>query len=201
MPVFTSVYLLPPSLSVADVQTALNARWQLTWGPAQPVRRDYFDTQDARLASAGGVLQAKRSATVLGLIYEDLRNGKPMASCRAQQLPAMAKDLPPGILRDTLTPILGDRRLVNELVVESALSGWRIARVDQSAVRLVVETGRCRARETADWRELAPRITVVPATGPSEAAQHVALYLEERLGLQAQTLTRLAQARQEIAPA
>lgn len=186
-------FLLPAGWGGEQLAARLAASWTVTPEPATRVLRHYLDSADRCMAANGATLQAKLAGDVLGLVYEELASGKPVASCRAHRVPERVADVPAGVLRDLLEPIVGDRPLVSIARLDGEVRALRVGRDGDTVARLVVESGRCSDGRGGAERELAARVTLVGARGRERAAQALARYLAGELGLAHCPATRLAQ--------
>lgn len=177
-----------------QLASSLDGSWCLVADAPRRVRRCYLDTSDRRLAAHGGILLAKRSGQVLGLIFEELASGKPMASRRAGDLPAQVGDIPPGMLRDMLLPMADTQPLQVMARVDGEIGVWRVMQGGDTVARLLVESGQCRRGEHGRAYILAPRITLVPVRGHDGPRDALMAWLAGEPRLTPCRGTRLAQA-------
>lgn len=188
-----AAYLLPDDLSATALEARLAARLSLEPEDGGDIQRVYLDTFDWRLHDAGGPLVAKQSDRVLGLIWEDARNGKAMASCRAARIPSRPDELPPGVLRDALAPVVEMRVLLPLARVHSRTRLLRVLDGERKTVaRLRLESDSYADGEGKPSGEPTNRLTLVPVKGYARAADRVAQLLEQELGLSAGAPTRAA---------
>lgn len=173
-------YLLPHGMTAPALRAALATHFELESEASNVVDRAYFDTFE------GLVHQAQMS-----LLWERDRlqlidaGGREVAGLGLREAPAVVRtsDLPPGLLRDRLAPVIEVRaatRLVRMRVRR------RVARVLDSerktVARLNIEEPSIVVGERARKR-LAPRLTVVGVRGYDKALSRVRRIVEDEVGL------------------
>lgn len=186
------LYLIPADLNLLAVRDDLSP------GRTSSVERVYVDTVDLALETSGRALQIKQSSRVLGAVLEALHNGKPLASSRLNIWPSATAELPAGHLKHVLTDALGVQPLAEVLALRSDLTGMVLA---GARGRVLVErvTGRW-AGETA-WRPLTTRLSLVSRGRDDELLGAFRHWLERDQGISEVQVTRLQQARAELAHA
>lgn len=188
-------YLLPAPLDGEGLLARLAAHWPLQEEPAVTVERCYLDSFDWRLYRAGSRLQAKDTGRVLGLAWEDARNGKPMASCRVDAVPRWPTDIPPGVLRDAITPLLAMRALLPQARLRSRNRLWRVLNDDRkTVVRLLLEEADCLDGQGRVVGAMVPRLTLVQVKGYHKPARRLARFLSRELALPRAGRSRLEEA-------
>jgi len=160
-----------------------------------PERRDetYFDTFDWRLYRRGLVLVSVREGRESWLELQT-KDGTLEARTRAGEPPAFGASLPAGAVRAVVAPLIGPRRLIQRLRRTSTVRGLRVLdAADKTVARVEMEQARAAAAGPGktSWRELAPRVRVVPVTGYDEAHARVERFVEAETGLAREERSRL----------
>jgi CHAD domain-containing protein len=167
--------VLPPSLDPAKAVELLGERLTLSAGRASSAERVLLDTFDGRLRSAG-----LRAEVVSGelVLYE---SGSPVRRAlvgRAKRY--LASELPEGVVRDRLAPVLGPRALLPRARVRSAVQPLAMLDGDSKTVaRLAIE----RASVTGGG-DLSPRLLIRPVLGYDKAYARAVRAARERLGFE-----------------
>ena len=172
--------LLPPDIGAAEIAAAVDDRYTVAEGPAATDERAYLDSHDARLRSAGLVLERRG---------RELRLREPGRPDRVGEVPAgrsdrlLADDLPDGPLRARIGPELENRAALPRAQVRSRVEHLRVLNGDEkTVVRIVVE-----AAETLHHgspQRLRSRVGLRPVLGYDKAFERVRVALEEVLGLE-----------------
>jgi CHAD domain-containing protein len=188
-------YSPPAGTQPADLQRRLNGAWRTRLESPGDVVRCYLDTFDWRIYRSGSLLVAKQSARVLGLIWEDRRHAKPLASCRVETLPRWPEDVPAGVLRDRLSPVVEMRALLPMARVRSRSWVLRVLNEDDKTVaRLLLEQSECLTEGKQIIAALTPRLTLIPVKGYNKSAKRLAHFLEQDLALPLAADNRLEEA-------
>ena len=101
-------FTFPPSALPGVLDVLAGAGFEI--GPAAPTRRTLLDTFDGRLHAAGLRLEARTDGIVTELVLRD--GGRAPVHSAVGEVPRRAGELPAGLLRDRLTPVLDVRALL-----------------------------------------------------------------------------------------
>ncbi len=144
----------------------------------------YYDSFDWRIFTAGGNLTAiDRGGEVEISWHKD--DGASLHQCRLRKLPAFVWDLPPGRLRDDLTPILKMRRLLPVVEVKRRGQLLRVLdREEKTVARVVIEEAFARAPGGGGETPLASYLRLLPVRGYAKAQRKVLRLIEGELGLE-----------------
>ena len=166
--------VLPPSLDPARAVELLGERLTLAPGRPSSSERVLLDTFDGRLRSAGLRAEAVDGELVLS------EQGAPVrrASVAAGAPRYLVDDLPPGVVRDRLAPVLGVRALLPRARVRTAVQPLAMLDAEEKTVaRLAIE--RC---SVAGAGELTPRLEIRPVLGYDKAYARAVRAARDRLG-------------------
>ena len=172
-------YLLGDGLRFAGAPRALAVEMPLRTGSVQRVERRFYDTFDGRLYAAG--LSCVWSDGRLVLLDGDAELASGHLAVGRDRL--LARDLPPGTLRDALAVIVDVRALL--LVVQVRARIRTLALLDderKTVVRAVVEELSV-VRAGRRPQPLEPRLRLVSVRGYDRALERVQDALEQRIGL------------------
>ena len=140
-----------------------------------------YDTFDWRLFAQSLTLQRCGEDLVLGA----LSDGVPLHSLREISPPRFVWDLPEGIFKDTLSPIIKERALLELATAHTWSTTYRILNNDEKTVaRLVYSQVRATATENAP--PLVSTLTLLPLRGYAKQARRLAEVLQENLVLSPQ---------------
>jgi CHAD domain-containing protein len=142
-----------------------------------------LDTFDRRVLKAGGFLELEATGQGRRLRWWPPGGGGPEAETAVAAEPRFVSDLPPGRLRETLTPILDVRAVLPVVTLRSRLrpldlldpAGKTVARVHLEEHRVLGPGRRPRG-----WVR---RLRLLPVRGYDEAARAVETAARDRLGL------------------
>jgi CHAD domain-containing protein len=173
--------ILPSSLDRAADLALLEERLAIRRGRARTSDRVVLDTFDGRLRSEG--LRAERPAGAGAIELHEA--GAPV---RRAEVPRarrhLAEELPPGAVRDRLTPVLEERALLPAVRLRSAVQPLSVVDGDaKTVVRLEIEHPELIGAGTR--REpLAVRLSVRPVLGYERAFERTLATLRDELGLE-----------------
>jgi CHAD domain-containing protein len=126
------------AVEVEAVAAALQPRFAVAAGPEQTVTRTWLDTFDWRLHSAGISLEYVDGGPLILQMPDGTRLQAPSTGLK---WPAQAHDLPAGLLRDSLAPIIAPRALLPVVTVHCAAQESRVLNTDEKTVaRLLTES-------------------------------------------------------------
>jgi CHAD domain-containing protein len=178
-------YLFPADVAPQAVKDLIAARLHCVEEPAEAVRRRFFDDFDWGAYLAGGAIEERRAGSGHELIWHDLSDEGAVLPQAVDAMPAFARDLPPGALRDKLTAVVGLRRLLPLVTLDTELRAMRLLGDDDNLVaRLVIEESRLdQALPAASGRSLAARLRLISLRGQEAAFAEVDGVLRGELGL------------------
>ncbi len=125
------------AVAVDALEAALQPKFAVAAGPERAVSQTWLDTFDWRLHAAGILLEYADD----GPLTAHLPDGSRLqSSLPARGWPAHAEDMPPGLLRDALAPIVAPRALLAVATVHRTARENRVLNSDEKTVaRLVIE--------------------------------------------------------------
>ncbi len=125
------------TVAVDVLDAALRPKFAVTAGPERVVAQTWLDTFDWRLHAAGISLEYADD----GPLVAHLPDGSQLqSSLPARGWPAHAADMPRGLLRDALAPIVAPRALLPVATVHRIARESRVLNSDEKTVaRLVIE--------------------------------------------------------------
>ncbi|MBL6986404.1 MAG: CHAD domain-containing protein [Methylobacter sp.] len=144
----------------------------------------YYDSFDWRLYSndiccefnqvKSIPLRSRKTASVLTL--RSIKNDRVITSVALHKVPIFSKLFRPGIMHDTLEPILEMRALLTVCTLEYEVYHLNILNKDEKIIlRLMIE----------EYGMLNNRVILQPVKGYDKAAEHIAELMTEKLGLTA----------------
>lgn len=164
------------------LEAVLQPKFTIAIGPEHALSRTWLDTFDWRLHSAGITLECADQGPLTGHFPNGARLQSPLPD---QTWPAPAEDLPTGLLRDALAPIITPRALLPVVTVRGTARESRVLNVDEKTVaRLLTES-----REDGTTR-----LVVQPLRGYERQADEIAGRLATVDGFTAVTTTPYAEA-------
>jgi len=160
---------------------ALGTRFTVFSDEPADDRMTFLDTFDWRIYRAGLVLTARSTGgkTVLWLATRD---GPDLGQLVLSLMPGFTRDLPSGVVRKTLEPVVEMRRL--KPVVTLVDHDQRLRVVDdleKTVVRVVLRTGEASAGESTG--AIRPLLLLFPIRGYGSALTRVRAFLEDDVGL------------------
>ncbi|MDT5257729.1 MAG: hypothetical protein QOD10_2809, partial [Mycobacterium sp.] len=165
------------AVEVEAVAAALQPRFVVAAGPEQTVSRTWLDTFDWRLHSAGISLEYVDGGPLILQLPDGSRLQAPLAGLK---WPAQVHDLPAGLLRDSLAPIIAPRALVPVVTVHCAAQESRVLNADDKTVARLVT-------ESVD--DGTSQLRIQPLRGYDAAGDRIAKLLARVDGLTAVTTT------------
>ncbi len=143
-----------------------------------PSRITYYDSFDWRLYSNDITCEFNQAKQAAGrsVLLKSTKNDRIIASSAIKTVPSFSKAFEPGIMRDTLEPLLEMRALLPVCTVEYETYQLNILNKDQKIIlRLSIE----------QYNRLNNRVVLQPVKGYDKAAEHITELLTEKLGLTA----------------
>jgi CHAD domain-containing protein len=172
-----SDYLLPEGMTLAAAGKAVTELLEVRDGHSSVGDRSYYDTFDGRLHEAGQLAVWENGRLSLVELVGDRATAQ--AEIPKPTRPLFASDLPDGILRMALRPLLHDRALLQVVEIRSR---ERLFDVLDSERKTVV---RMRLQQPAlGRRRLRSRVHVVAVRGYDKALRLVGRTLADELGLE-----------------
>jgi CHAD domain-containing protein len=178
-------YLIPDGTSSQDIKALIGARAQFIEDPVHEVTKRYFDSFDWSLYLADVSVEERLEPGHRRLLWQDLRADSQPSVQNITADPGFVWDLSRGPVRDLLEPVLGIRRLLPLLDVDTRVQPLRLLNEDdKTVVRLLLEENRF--RDPAGGREgpLAARLRLLPVGGFDADLQKTARMLRQDLGLE-----------------
>jgi CHAD domain-containing protein len=177
-------YALPGQSGGEALGTALrHAGFAFRRHPTSPLQCIYYDTFDWRLYAAGVLLLSEQGGEGLRLRLRERDSGLDVVVIDVVDVPRFAADLPRGVMRKRLAPLLDERRLLPLVSLENRGDEYRVFDGQSKTVmRVAIERYRV---DGEDRRiRLPSRIAVVPVRGYVEPLAKVLPALEDELQLE-----------------
>lgn len=178
-------YALPRrSGSAALTDLLRNAGMPFLRHPVPALDRSYYDSFDWRLYAAGLLLFIDRRGERLRLCLREAQSGLDLVCVDVTDEPRFAADLPAGLMRDRLAPLLKERRLLPVVRLKSRREEFRILDGERKTIMRAsvehprVDTGERRVR-------LRDRMEVIPVRGFAEPLRTLLPILERNPELEA----------------
>jgi CHAD domain-containing protein len=165
------------AVEVEAVAAALQPKFALAPGPEKTVSHTWLDTFDWRLHSAGISLEYVDDGPLVMQFPDGARLQAPPAGVK---WPAHVHDLPAGLLRDALTPIVEPRALLAVVTVRSTARESRVLNADEKTVARVLT-------ESVD--DGTSQVWIQPLRGYDAVGDRIARLLARVDGLDAVTTT------------
>jgi CHAD domain-containing protein len=180
----SSEYVVPEGIRAADIATLARSRWRVVEEPAETLASTYYDTFDWAVFLAGGILERRDGAPLPMLVWHDLNGAREPLYQASPAKPAFAADLPSGAVRAQIAEIVGIRRLLVVMGLETRVCTLRLCNEDdKTVVRLRVEEPRFRDPATHAEGELSTRLSLLPVRGYDEERAAALELLSETLSL------------------
>lgn len=142
----------------------------------QPSCKTYYDSFDWRLYSNGITCEFNQAKAASSLTLRSIKNGLVIADSALKKVPLFGKAFEPGIMRDTLEPLLEMRALLPVCTLGYEIYHLNIINKDEKIIlRLLIE----------EYGQLKNRVLLQPVKGYDKAAEHIAEILTATLGLTA----------------
>jgi len=178
-------YLIPRGLKPEGIVEFLRSHGMCVTAPrAHSAQQEFYDSFDWRLYEADLVLIGERTADHFKLHLRSLKSGLDIVAVTTAGPPGFARELPRGVLRDRLTPLLGERRLLPIVALERKTRTIGVLDDEEKIVANVeierdgVITGK-QTRPTA----LGERVLLAPMRGYPEPLNRLRNLIERHLGL------------------
>ena len=177
-------YLLSEEPDPRAIKDMLPALLRCVEEPVRTARRRFFDDFDWGAYLAGGAIEERRTGTGSELVWHDLTDEGAVLAQAVDAVPAFARELPPGALRDKLLAVVGARRLLPLVTLESELQPmWLLGEDDTTVAGLVIEKSRLDHGRPGWGRSLVARLRLISFKGHEAAFAEVDGLLRTGLGL------------------
>jgi CHAD domain-containing protein len=134
---FSHAFSTQNAVAVDALAAALQPKFAVAVGPERAVSQTWLDTFDWRLHAAGISLEYADDGPLTAHLPDGARLQCPLP---ARGWPAQAGDMPAGLLRDALAPIVRPRALLPVVTVHRTARESRVLNHDEKTVaRLVIE--------------------------------------------------------------
>ncbi len=174
----------PVNLTVEHFIAQLSHEANAQLASRQSFRAIYFDSFDWRLFLGGITCEFKQAQAVRlhpqqalsSLILRSIKTGHIIAEAKLKNAPALSKEFEPGIIRDTLEPLLEMRALLPVCTLDYEIYHLNIINKDEKTVlRLLIE----------EHGRLNSRVLLQPVKGYDKVAEQLTEILTSTLGLTA----------------
>lgn len=136
--------------------------------------KTYYDSFDWRLYSNDISCEFDRAKSDSSLTLRSLNTGLAIASSPLSKVPVFSKEFEPGVIRDTLEPLLEMRALLPVCTLDYEIYRLNIINQDKKIIlRLLIE----------EHRQINNRVLLQPVKGYDKAAEHITEILTATLGL------------------
>jgi CHAD domain-containing protein len=181
-------FLLPEDLDLGLLGEALGSRFGLQAETKGRLEQRYFDTFDGRLHGHGRSLVQHHGR--LSLVNGDGHAEIASAEWRRPKARMLVADLPEGVLRSKLAPLVEVRALTSLAHIRGRRRVYRVTDgEDKTVVRLLLDEPELVGENGHGDAALRPRLRVVAVRGYDRDGERVARLIGERLGLKAAKLT------------
>ena len=134
---FSHTFSTQNAVAVDALAAALQPKFAVAVGPERAVSQTWLDTFDWRLHAAGISLEYAEDGPLTAHLPDGARLQCPLP---ARGWPAQADDVPAGLLRDALAPIITPRALLPVVTAHRTARESRVLNHDEKTVaRLVIE--------------------------------------------------------------
>jgi CHAD domain-containing protein len=166
----------PESLTANNFIDTLNLQADTQLALRQSSIKTYYDSFDWRLYSNGITCEFNQAQNVSSLTLRSIQTGLVIAGLELKKVPTCSKAFEPGVLRDTLEPLLEMRALLPVCILDVEIYHLNIINKDQKTIlRLLIE----------EYGQLNGRILLQPVKGYDKAVDNMTELLATTLGLPA----------------
>lgn len=179
-------YIVPRGVNAENLAEILRGHGvQLSLQPSSSTEREFYDSFDWRLYAAGLVLFIDRGKGQARLHLRSLADGRDIVSIDAEEVSGFAHDLPPGALRDRLSPLLEERRLLPVAELKCARRCFKVLDEEAKTVaRVTLERDSVANGKGARRLGSGDRLVVAPVRGYPEPTQNLRGLFEQQLRLE-----------------
>ncbi|MCK9396467.1 MAG: CHAD domain-containing protein [Methylobacter sp.] len=140
----------------------------------QPSCKTYYDSFDWRLYSNDVTCELNQAKSVSSLTLRSIKNASVIANSALKKAPSFGKEFEPGIMRDTLEPLLEMRALLPVCTLDYEIYHLNIINKDEKIIlRLLIE----------EYGHFNNRVLLQPVKGYDKATEHITEILTSTLGL------------------
>jgi CHAD domain-containing protein len=180
-----SAYVVRGDVSPEAIARSLQAVLPARYHPIVRHRFTVLDTFDGRVKRAGARLTRAGVDGSSAMVWQPPNGGSHLAVKLTQPV-SFAWDLPDGPLQQTLAPVIGVRRLLEQADAEKFGSLLEILDDrNKTVARLRIESGRARRPVSSDaWQPLPTVVTLTGMRGYTEAYERLVPVIESRPGIE-----------------
>lgn len=167
-------FQLPENLKVEKFIAKLGKKMNLQIASQHFSLKNFYDTFDWRLFSAGVLCELNRSKSVSQLSLKNLQDGQPIAVADLDDMPEFADDIQDGTIKAKLKPLMEMRALMS--LTSLSYQAYRIDSLnkdEKTTVRLLIE----------EYELLPARVTILPMKGYDKAAMRLSVLLQKKMEL------------------
>jgi CHAD domain-containing protein len=136
--------------------------------------KTYYDSFDWRLYSNDITCEFNQAKSASSVTLKSIKNGSVIAGSELKRMPSFSKEFEPGLIRDTLTPLLEMRALLPVCRLDYYIYHLNIINKDEKIIlRLLIE----------EYSQLNNRVLLQPVKGYDKAVEHIVELLTVTLGL------------------
>lgn len=175
-------FQLPENQKVDKFIAKLGKKKNLQIASQQYSLKNFYDTFDWRLYSAGIQCELYRSKSASQLSLKNLQDDQLIAVADVDDMPEFADDIKDDAIKAKLAPLLEMRALMS--LTSLSYQAYRVNilnKDEKTTVRLLIE----------DYELLPARVTILPLKGYDKAAMRLSLLLHKIMGLEAPKKTVL----------
>ena len=181
---FDQDYLVPDGTGLHEIKDAVQARCRIGESESRSVTRRFHDTFDWFAFTAGGAVEERLDGARRQLLWHDLRGDGPTLVQELDVDPGFGDKLTPGPVAECLAPVLGIRRLLPLLDVQSRVQTLRLLNDDdKTVVRLEIEENRFEDSGRERQGPLSTRLRLRSVRGYDDEYRQTVHLLDEELGL------------------
>ncbi len=185
MPDSTRTYLARDGFDLQGILAGLHQRCRVSEGPWRTIEQRFFDSFDWRLHAAGAVLEQRVDAEGARLVWHALGNDEEPVAQVCGQTPGLLVDLPDGPVRRRLSVVLGVRRLLPVVAIQSREQTlFIVGEQDEPIARLTILIGEAFDPGQARGGSLKARLTLEAVSGQAGEREVLIDLLERDPSLQ-----------------
>ena len=167
---------LPLDLTVENFIVKLSHEVDMQPASRRSSCKTYYDSFDWRLYSNDITCEFNQEKSTSSLTLRSIKNGLVIAESELKKVPLFSKEFEPGIIRDTLAPLLEMRALLPVCTLDYESYHLNVINKDEKTVlRLQID----------EYRQFNSRVLLQPVKGYDKAAEHIVEILTATLGLTA----------------
>jgi len=164
----------PADLAAEEFIAKLTSEADIRLASKQTCCTIYYDSFDWRLYSNDITCEFNRTKNVSVLTLRSIKSGQVIDSLEAMKAPVFSNEFEPGIMRDTLEPVLEMRALLPICTLNYVTYHLNVINKDEKTIlRLLIE----------EYGQFNNRVLLQPVKGYDKAAEHITEILTTVLGL------------------